>query len=134
MHVDIINGHIMIDGLAYEKTQKIIIDPKLIRTCYEVIKLLAKNERRYFMVNGELMSLYQVMHLVDNIVPNLTRYKGLGEQDPPDLRDSTMSIQNRTLIQYTMESAKEEIERIRIIDNDRSAILRGINITRQDIE
>lgn len=134
MHVDIINGHIVIDGLAYEKTQKIIIDPKLIRTCYDVIKLLAKNERRYFMVNGELMSLYQVMHLVDNIVPNLTRYKGLGEQDPPDLRDSTMSIQNRTLIQYTMESAKEEIERIRIIDNDRSAILRGINITRQDIE
>jgi len=33
-----------------------------------------------------------------------------------------------------MDSAKEEIEMIRIIDEDRGSLLRGITITKQDIE
>ena len=80
------------------------------------------------------MSLYEVMNLIDKLLPNLMRFKGLGEQNPSELRESTMSVQNRTLIQYTIESAKDEIEMIRIIDEDKSALLRGIHITRQDIE
>lgn len=134
MHVDIQNRNLVIHGLAFDRSQTVVINPKFIRDCYQVISLLAKNERMYFKVNGTLMSLYDVMHLVDNLIPNLKRYKGLGEQNPSELRDSTMSTQNRTLIQYTMESAKEEIENIRVIDTDRAAILRGIQISRQDIE
>lgn len=80
------------------------------------------------------MSLYGIMKLMDKLIPNIMRFKGLGEQNPEELRQSTMSVQSRTLIQYTLESAKDEIEMIRIIDSDKSAILRGINITRQDIE
>lgn len=134
INVEIIDGNIVIHGLAFDKTQDIAINPRFVSSCYPVIKMLSKNERNYFLVNGEVMSLYEVMTLVDKLLPNLKRYKGLGEQNPNELYDSTMSPEGRTLIQYTMESAKEEIENIRVIDNDRSAILKGLSITRQDIE
>ena len=134
MSVTIENGTLLISGLANEENQSIPINTTFIRNCYDAIQLIAKNERRYFKVNGELMSLYGIMKLMDKLIPNIMRFKGLGEQNPEELRQSTMSVQSRTLIQYTLESAKDEIEMIRIIDSDKSAILRGINITRQDIE
>ena len=134
MHVEIVNGTLLISGIAFEKVQNIPINPSFIKNCYPIIYLIAKNERRYFKVNGQVASLYDIMNAVDKLLPNLIRYKGLGEQNPSELRESTMGMQNRTLIQYTIESAKDEIEMIRIIDSDKSAILRGINITRQDIE
>lgn len=132
--VSIMNGTLLISGLAYEENQNIPINATFIRNCYDAISLIAKNERRYFKLNGQLISLYGLMSVFDKLIPNLMRFKGLGEQNASELRASTMGIQNRTLIQYTIESAKDEIEMIRIIDSDKSAILRGIQITRQDIE
>ena len=134
MHVSVVNGHIVFEGLAYDKQQRIIIGEQFIRNCYEVIKLIAKNDRAYLRVDGKVISLYEIMSMVNAMMPNLKRYKGLGEQNPSELKESTMGIENRTLIQYTMDSAKEEIEMIRIIDEDRGSLLRGITITKQDIE
>lgn len=134
MHVYVVNGHIVFEGIAYDKQQKIVIGEQFIRNCYDAICLIAKNDRVYFRVNGEIKSLYEVMLLIDGLLPNLKRYKGLGEQNPSELRESTMGIENRTLIQYTMDSAKEEIENIRIIDSDRGSLLRGLTITKQEIE
>ena len=134
MQVSVINGHIVFEGLAYDRQQKVIIGEQFIRNCYDAIKLIAKNDRMYFRINGTVMSLYEVMKLVDHMMPNLKRYKGLGEQNPSELKESTMGIENRTLIRYTMDSAKEEIEMIRIIDEDRGSLLRGITVTKQDIE
>ena len=134
MSVSVVNGHIVFEGLAYDKQQRIIIGEQFIRNCYEVIRLIAKNDRAYFRVDGKVTSLYELMSMVNSAMPNLKRYKGLGEQNPSELKESTMGIDNRTLIQYTMDSAKEEIEMIRIIDDDRGSLLRGITITKQDIE
>lgn len=134
MSVVVVNGSIVFQGLAYDRQQKIVINEQFIRNCYDVIRLIAKNDRMYFRINGNIMSLYEVMKLVDNMMPNLKRYKGLGEQNASELKESTMGIDNRTLIQYTMDSAKEEIETIKIIDDDRGSILRGLTITKQDIE
>ena len=134
MNVSVVNGHIVFEGLAYDKQQRIIIGEQFIRNCYDVIKLIAKNDRAYFRVDGKVTSLYELMSMANSAMPNLKRYKGLGEQNPSELKESTMGIDNRTLIQYTMDSAKEEIEMIRIIDEDRGSLLRGITITKQDIE
>ena len=134
MHVSVVNGHIVFEGLAFDKQQRIIIGEQFIRNCYNVIKLIAKNDRAYFRVDGKLISLYELMSMANANMPNLKRYKGLGEQNPSELKESTVDIGNRTLIQYTMDSAKEEIEMIRIIDEDRGSLLRGITITKQDIE
>ena len=59
----------------------------------------------------------------------LTRYKGLGEMNVDQLWDSTLSPQNRTLIRYTVESVEREIEEIRRIDSDKSALLKGLNLS-----
>ena len=134
MNVSVVNGHIVFEGLAFDKQQRIIIGEQFIRNCYDVIKLIAKNDRAYFRVDGKVTSLYELMSMANANMPNLKRYKGLGEQNPSELKESTVDINNRTLIQYTMDSAKEEIEMIRIIDDDRGSLLRGITITKQDIE
>ena len=56
------------------------------------------------------------------------------EQMPSELRESTLDPGKRTLIRYTIESAKEEIENIRYIDSNKAALLHNLNITRQDLE
>jgi hypothetical protein len=52
-----------------------------------------------------------------------------------ELRESTMSAEgDRTLIRYTMESAKEEIEAIREYESDSKKILTLIhNVSREDL-
>jgi topoisomerase-4 subunit B len=37
------------------------------------------------------------------MIPSVQRFKGLGEMNPPQLRDTTMSPQTRRLIQITIE-------------------------------
>lgn len=43
--------------------------------------------------------------LPPNAKPIVQRFKGLGEMDPPDLRDTTMSIDNRILKRVTIDDA-----------------------------
>ena len=72
----------------------------------------------------------------NNMIPSgLTRYKGLGEQNPEQLGVSALRPDgDRTLIRYTIESAKEEIETLRRIDNSMGSLLRDVKITKADIE
>ena len=72
----------------------------------------------------------------DSMVPSgLTRYKGLGEQDPKELAVSALRPDgDRTLIRYTIESAKEEIESLRRIDSSMASLLREVKITKNEIE
>ena len=66
---------------------------------------------------------------------SLQRYKGLGEQNPQQLGVSALRPDgDRSLIRYTIESAKEEIETIRRIDSSMASLLRDVKITKADIE
>jgi DNA gyrase/topoisomerase IV subunit B len=65
----------------------------------------------------------------------ISRYKGLGELETQQFRESVMDPSyNRTFIQYTLDSAMEEIEAIRAYESNKAKILDHIsNISRTDL-
>lgn len=130
------NGIICIEGLVNSKYQYIFINSKLINVCSSIIDLIKNNTDLYYLVDGEKLSIYNLMSKFNEMMPpGLTRYKGLGEQNPEQLGVSALRPDgDRTLIRYTMESAKEEIESLRRIDNSMASLLRDTVISKVDIE
>lgn len=55
--------------------------------------------------------------------------------DPEQLAESTMHPDSpyRTLIRYTLESAKEEIEMIRYLESNRQELVKDIKVSRIDL-
>ena len=98
--------------------------------------MIKNNTSIFYRVNGTDVSIYTLMCMFDNMIPSgLTRYKGLGEQNPASLGVSALRPDgDRTLIRYTMESAKDEIETLRHIDSSMASLLRDVKITKVDIE
>ena len=136
--VDVIekNGVIRIEGLVNSKYQYVFINDKFIYSCIPLINMIKNNTSIFYRVNGTDVSIYTLMCMFDNMIPSgLTRYKGLGEQNPASLGVSALRPDgDRTLIRYTMESAKDEIETLRHIDSSMASLLRDVKITKVDIE
>lgn len=127
---------IRIEGLVNSKYQYVFINEKFIAACIPLITMIKNNTELFYKVDGENVSIYSLMCKFDSMIPSgLTRYKGLGEQNPEQLGVSALRPDgDRTLIQYTIESAKEEIETLRRIDSSMASLLRDISITKADIE
>lgn len=136
--IDIVenNGIIRIEGLVNSKYQYVFINDKFISACIPLITMIKNNTEIFYKVDGEDVSLYSLMCKFDAMIPSgLTRYKGLGEQNPAQLGESALHPDgDRTLIRYTLESAKEEIETLRKIDSSMASLLREVKITKADIE
>lgn len=130
------NGIIRIEGLVNSKYQYVFINDKFISACIPLITMIKNNTDIFYQVDGENVSLYALMCKFDAMIPSgLTRYKGLGEQNPAQLGESALHPDgDRTLIRYTLESAKEEIETLRRIDSSMASLLREVKITKADIE
>lgn len=130
------NGVIRIEGLVNDRYQYVFINDKFISYCISLIELIKNNTDLYYKVNGENVSLYTLMCKFDGMIPSgLTRYKGLGEQNASQLGESALHPKgDRTLIRYTIESAKEEIETLRRIDSSMASLLRDVKITKAEIE
>lgn len=130
------NGVICINGLVDSRSQYVFINDKFISACISLIELIKNNIDLYYQIDGENVSLYQLMCKFDAMIPSgLTRYKGLGEQNPDQLGVSALKPDgDRTLIRYTIESAKEEIESFRRIDSSMASLLREVKITKNELE
>ena len=136
--IDIVenNGVIRIEGLVNSKYQYVFINDKFISACMPLLTMIRQNTDLFYQVNGQPVSIYTLMCKFDEMIPSgLTRYKGLGEQNPEQLGVSALRPDgDRTLIRYTIESAKEEIETLRRIDSSMASLLREVKITKADIE
>ena len=130
------NGVMRIEGLVNSKYQYVFINDKFISECAKLIQMIKNNLDLYYLVDGEKVTLYGLMSRFDAMIPSgLTRYKGLGEQSPDQLGVSALRPDgDRTLIRYTIESARDEIEAIRRIDNSMASLLRDVKITKAEIE
>lgn len=129
------SGTILVEGLADDLYQKVFFNNKIINDASTIINYINSNLNLFFMVNGEKMSLYDLMSLFENTTPKeLSRYKGLGEMPATQLMESTiLPNSNRTLIRYTIENAKESIESIRYFESNKNELIKNIKATKAEI-
>lgn len=125
---------IVVEGIYNSKFQTLFLDERLLSTCQDLFAIMNKNIDFVYKVNGENLSLYQMMHLFDKLTPpSLVRYKGLGEMDGRKLFESTMNPEKRTLIRYTVEDVKKSIEEIKYFDTNMEMLYKDTKVTRFDI-
>jgi DNA gyrase subunit B len=78
-----------------------------------------KNSKGY--EDKGVMSIGDFMTLCQKFQPEiLTRFKGLGELNPEDLKKTTLDPNNRTLIQLTIKDLEEELRKFRVLHGDSS--------------
>lgn len=113
----------------------LFVNDNMIKDCKNILSIIEKNKFLYYKLNGKNSSIYEIMKVFDKMIPNgLIRYKGLGEMNPEQLGESTLLPDNRMLIRYTLENAKEEIAVIRDYESDLSKLFPLIDtVKRQDL-
>ena len=105
MNVNKVKDSIIVQGVI-AKSNIIIINDKFISDCEQILNLIRANTSLHYLINGEKKSIYEIMKLYDATQPNsVQRYKGLGEMDADELRDTTMSRENRILRKITVDDA-----------------------------
>jgi DNA gyrase subunit B len=67
----------------------------------------------------DLRGLLDAVRAASEKTIKVTRFKGLGEMDAEELRDTTLHPENRTLIQVTMDDASAADDLFRILMGDK---------------
>ena len=118
-----------------EGSNFIPLTAKFINDCGQILRIIESNSDLLYKVNKHTSTIHDIMNLYEKSMPkNVQRYKGIGEMDSHELAESTLDPNTRTLIQYTMESAKEDIEFIRDYESDPKKILTHVGcVTREDL-
>lgn len=128
------NGIIIIEGIANERYQTIFLNNRLLDDCKDIIAIINNNRELLYKINNTPGGIYDLMNLFDRETPpNIERYKGLGEMDGTKLFQSTMNPENRTLIQYTMDNAVDELNQIRYYENNLYELVSDVKVNRFDI-
>ena len=125
-------GNIIYDGTIKE-SNFLVCGDKLLNECKPLIDIIRKNISFEYGLNGKPATIYDIMNAFNSSKPNgIRRYKGLGEMKTEQLRESTMGINtDRTLIRYTFQDAKEEIEAIREFESDRSKLMQFVGTVKR---
>lgn len=131
-----INNSIKIKALINGKVQTLFYDKNFIEECGAIIKPIKKalsDNHMEFIVDGIVRGLYDTVNDAMNI-SSVSRYKGLGEMNPNQLKESTMSKDTRTLIRYTVNDIDETMKIIRHYDSNKKEILKHIcDVDRDDL-
>lgn len=125
-----------IEGLVGVKYNTIFLNDKFLKESKNIIEYFHTQTSLIYIMNGVPITIYELMTEFDKLMGNnLSRYKGLGELEASQFREAVMSPDsNRTFIQYTLDSAMEEIEAIRAYESDKSKILDHVGkVSRLDL-
>jgi len=126
---------VVIKGLIDSKSQIVFLNERLLTDSKNIIDHIDRNMYMFYKINGVIRSLYDLMRSFKlSTPPNITRFKGLGEMDPQQLADSTLHPDtDRTLIQYTIDDVKSEIETIQYLESNKGELIKDIKVSRSDI-
>lgn len=134
LKVEKVGDVILLEGLVNSRYQYIFLNKKFINSCIDLINIIKSNDE-YYKINGEIVTIYGLMKAFDDASPRITRYKGLGEQNADELKISAMDPNGyRTLVRYTLQSAKDEINSIRETESNMYSLLRELKVDRDNIE
>lgn len=137
MEMKNINGHITCDGIANGVSNTLIINDRMIDECKDIIEIINGNLYDSYLLNGQSASILDIMTEYKKSEPSgLVRLKGLGEQAPEDLAETVVypgDKGNRVLMRYTIESAIDEINKIREFESNKNLLLKDLVVSRADI-
>lgn len=121
-----------IEGLLNNRYHTIYFNDVLNNSC-RYIRDYLKKSYPFYIVDGQKVTLYDVMSLFESIAPSsIQRYKGLGEMNGEQLFKSTLDPSDkggRVLIKYTIEDVEYEIDKLRNIANDYLQLLKDIDVS-----
>ena len=128
------SGYVVLKGSIAE-SNLIICHDKFFNDCSDIIRVIESNDNLYYLIDNKTTTLYNIMMIYEKSTPaSIQRYKGLGEMQYYDLRDSTLSIADRSLIRYTMDDVKEAISIVREYESDSKKILQHTGlVSRADL-
>lgn len=126
-------GTTIISGEVGNSINSIYLNDRFMGEIEVIRAIMRKNQFINFKLNGNVVSLYEFMKKFYSYMKQVQRYKGLGEMDKDQLAESTLLPDNRTLVRYTVASAKEEIERIRYLESNKYELVQGQTMTRSDL-
>ena len=129
------NGTIIIQGLVGTLYQTVFFNDRLLAACKPVIDLIER-DKKYYLFNGQPASIYTIMKVFNNYLPQtFTRAKGLGQMKPELLGESTIIPgYGRTLKQFTVLDIHKELDRITILQSDKGQFIKGLKIRKEDVE
>ena len=120
------NGTIVVKG-TIDKYNMVILRETFLNDCKVIMDIIEDNDSVMYTIDGKPATIYQVTKTYEDSMPsNRQRYKGLGEMHDGELGESTLLPEHRTLIQYTMESAKDAINFVREYESNSKKILKEV--------
>ena len=126
-----------VEGLIGVKYNTIFLNDKFLKESKNILDYMDTNTPLIYIANGNPITMYGVMTEFDKLTnnPSLSRFKGLGELEAFQFKEAVMDPQTeRTFIQYTIDSAMEEIEAVRAYEANKSKILDHVgNVSRLDL-
>lgn len=125
---------IVISGLVGANINTVFFNDQFLQECGYIIDLIDRSDK-YYTINGNPATLYDIMTVFDNTGPDkVDRYKGLGEMKPELLGTSTVIPgYGRTLRQYTITDVKRELSCVTGLNSDKSQFIKGIKVRKEDI-
>jgi DNA gyrase subunit B len=140
----------VISGIYEGRYQILTIDKLFFKRLKTLKELIHKyNEgKAYYLVhekNGKsyddrgVMTIGDFLLLCQKFQPVIeTRFKGLGELNPKQLKETTLDPNNRILIQLTIQDLEKELEKFRVLHGDsaeeRRQLMEHFKISREDLD
>lgn len=126
------NNTVLIDGIAFDATQAVVLNDFLISSCNILTSFLDNSEKRYI-INGNTVGLYEMLDIYTQSEPkNIERAKGIGALNPYELGYSTLDPKNRKLLRYTTTDIIQELETMRKVNDDKFTLIKDLDLSQYE--